>query len=273
MKTIFQKKLTKITTVLTAAAMLTAFPGFSTLKASAEEPETYSIAYVEDRDEWRWQEGSPYNEDKSGSDIYYLKDHIQNGDALVIYGTPDESITVEVPVHLSSLTLVSTSGTAVVHTNGIDEAFVLADSVAAINGNVKNAYMYDNARATFNNNIESLEVNAPDGVYSVVTCGGTVGHAKGYYEDNVFYDIYNVAAGKLSIETIEVKTDAQFYSTTPSAAAPQSSAPAQTGSSSQTGSSAGDYDDVPKTGEPNTIVVLLGIAALCFMGSRAFKRA
>lgn len=260
------KKFTKFISLLAAVALMVSLSGINTLTVSAAEPTTYCIGYDPD-DGWRWQLGNQFDSSEPSSDLYYLNEHIKDGDVIVIYSDGSEGADIRVNVRLSNVTVVGGNQIALVTANGIDAFYGINNCVAAINADVKNAYVYDEAFVTFNNNVERLEIIAEADAYNTITASaGTVGYAKAHYDGNVFYEVYNVAAGKFVSESSIVRTDAQFYSTTPSASA----STGQTSSGQQT-SSSGEYDDVPKTGESNMIFLLLGLSAVCFIGSRKLR--
>ena len=261
------KKLKKFISLVTAVAICTLLPGLGTLTVKAAEPVTY---YVKDTSEgWRYQVGSSWNAEANGRELYYMNQDIKDGDLVVVEGTGMESKILEIPVALSNLTIFH-ANTVVVHARSIEDCFVLKDSIAAINGDVNNAYVYNNARCTFNNNVNNLKITDDSGLHAYVTVGGTVNHVTGSDPGQTFYELYSFAAGKLSVEDGRMKTDAAYYSTTAPADTQQpAAAPAQTAAAA----SDDEYDDVPKTGDSNLIFWLLGISALGFAGSAYLKKA
>lgn len=257
------KKLAKFVTLLVLAAVLFTLPGIGTMTAEAAEAKTYSISYVENVG-WRWQEGAPFDTSDYHRDLYYLyTETIKDGDLVVIYpGAATAYAEFNFPVALSNLTLVGTANGVVVHAKSIDECFVLNNTTAAINGDVKKAYLYDRVIATFNNNVEYLELDPTTAVHNRLSCAGTVKHALCKDGDKVHFEVYDVAAGKFAVENSKITTAKEFYSTTPSAAAPEEpQAPSN------------DYDEVPKTGESALIFLLLGLTVVCFAGSHKLRRA
>lgn len=272
------KKFKKFVALMAATAMMIALPTGNVLTASAAEPTTYLAYYNEQEEEWIYQVGvSAYNEEEDEEDIDDLADEIKSGDILVIDGSDSfEGISLNLGnIHLTNLTILK-ADIAIVAAGSIDECHVLDDAVASITGTIKNAYVYDDAIATFINDIAYLEVIGVNDLQAHVTCDGTVGHLKGICEGTNIpdYEYYNIAKDELVIENGCFETKEGFYSTTPSASAPSAtpSAPAQSNTSSNTNS--GDYDAVPKTGEAiPAYIVLLCIAAICFAGKCALKRA
>ena len=261
--------------------LLGLLPGTNALRVSADGPVTYTIQYVESAGEWRFQPNYPWDDQGYHRELYYLHQDMKDGDKLVVMASGHDLL-LELTQHLSNLTFENTPN-AVVSANGIDECFVLKDSVAAISGNVTRAYVYDNARCTFNQNVEYLEISGSFPLKATVSVGGTVGHLLAKDYDRVHYEFYQFAAGTLSIVDGALKTDAANYSTQPGqepAAAPEAvtSAPAAPAAEASTESAApaapaaDEYDEVPKTGDTTSYVWLLGIAAVCLLGGYRLRR-
>ena len=266
------KKITKLVSTLLIAALLVIAPGVGTLSAKAATPLTYSLGYDTTLNEWRWQINPTFDNTLGSEPISKLNAYVKDGDIIVIYneGTPS-GVTFNVSARLSNLTIIgSGDGVSLPYAGGIDDFYALKGCVAAINSTIKNAYVYDNCRVTFNQNIENLEIISEPTVYNAITAAGTVGHAKSHYNGNVHYEVYNVAAGKFVSEYTVLQTEAQYYSTTPTgtAAAATPAAPSTTASAAS-----GEYDDGPKTGEPAYLYMLLGLSLICFLGSRKLRKA
>ena len=94
-----------------------------------------------------------------------------------------------------------------------------------------------------------------------VTVNGTVGHLIGKDSTQLHYEHYNFAAGKLVVTDGALKTDPAHYSNIPSAV-----------SSTQSTVPSDEYDDVPKTGENNTILWLFAILGLSLTGRYILKK-
>lgn len=261
------KKLKKLVSLLTAVAICVLLPNFSALTAHAEEGVTYYVKYLDSEEAWRFQTGSTWDDEGYHRELYYMNQDIKDGDLVIVDGiVSDEPLNI--PAYLSNLTILH-GNTAVVTTKGVDHCFILNDSVAAINGDVKNAYVYDNARCTFNNNVDTLLISGTDDLHATVTVGGTVNHLTGSDSLKTHYDYYSFPAGKLVINDGSVKTDETLFSKTAPAAQPEAPAPAEP---SQPQTPSGEYDDVPKTGESKIIFYLLGISALCLIGRAYLKK-
>ncbi len=261
------KKLTKLAALLLAVATFVLLPDTTALTASAEGPTTYYVKQVANESDWRYQTGSSVWDDNAAHrELYYLHQNIKDGDIVIVDGAVPSIL--KFSVRLGNLT-VQPNSTAVIYANAIDECYVLHDTTAAVNGNITNAYVYDNAVCTFNNNVGTLNIMTDPSkneslLFGSVTVAGTVDRLIGNDGKKVHYDLYSFAAGKLVVDKGTVKTDASQYSTTPSAT---------NNSQSNTPSSSDEYDDVPKTGDSNLAFLLLGISAICFAGRYGLKKA
>lgn len=265
------KKLKKIVALLAAVAICVLVPGANTLTASAAEPVTYQVKYVDSEGEWRFQIGE-WTEDGEHRELYYMYNDFKDGDIVVVDScgkTNADPITLS--KHVANLTVINDSQ-AVVSAPSYGEVFVLLNSRAAITGDVNNAYIYDNAGATFHSNVNKLTmIDTQAQSTGDATVAGTVGQALRQTDTgHIYFQIYNVAAGKLNIEWGSLKTDAAYYSTTPTAV--QTPVQAPTTQTTQPSASAGEYDDVPKTGESNIVLWLVGAAVLCLAGKQVLKR-
>ncbi len=286
------KKFRKCISLIAAAALLALLPNANALQASAAPAKTIYIRYDTDLHEWRMQIES-WEEGDAGLELYYLNNGSNSqkaldGDTLVVLpNTPETdeegkkpkqqtgNVDIKVNARLGNLTVNHTN--VVIAATSIDECHVQGGSVAAISGNVTNAYVYDDAACTFNNNVTNLRLiatveNTVDTNVSVV---GTVAYASTANGGGILKEYYNFAAGSFYFDTYSgLMTDPNLYSTTGNgpAAAPQT--PAQTAAPSQSqttsSSSSGEYDDVPKTGESNLMIWLFAgmtiLSAMCAGG-------
>ena len=256
---------------MAATALCVLLPGISTTTVHAAEPVTYYVKYVDDSSEWKYQTGG-WSDTEYNNDIYYMLQGIKDGDIVVIDSNgSDNSIELNISKRISNLTVMQNSS-AVISASGFDEVYALSGSSSAITGDVSCAHLYDDARVTFYNNVGELElIDTRAQATGNVTVAGTTGHALRRTESGyIYYEVYNVAKGKLLIDYGSLETDSAHYSTAPSAnQAPPATA---TTTSAQKPASSGDYDDVPKTGESNLILWLSGIALLCLTGRKALKR-
>ena len=264
-----------IVSLLAVAAMLLLLPGANTLQVSAEEPVTYSLKYVEDKGEWRFHVGAWDDSNSGHRELYYLKESIKDGDHVVIE-EGNYALNLELPVNLGSITF-NHSSNAVITAKSTENVYVLRDSVAAVNGDVVNAHVYDNAVANFNNNVTNLFITKERSGEQTIAVVGTVAYVKTSDAEKVYNEFYNFQAGSFYQEKGILKTDASKYSTAPSA----DTAAAQTASGTQPAAEttvtapaapAGEYDDVPKTGESFLPYLLLLTAGVCFGSAYLLSR-
>ena len=248
----------KRTFALFTAALFCVLPLFTqTLTAQAEEPITYYLKYLEEDKEWRYQQLTAWDPNDNNGPLSHVLEYIKDGDTIVING--EESINLELNVHLKNLTILN-ANTVIVSANGIDEVYQ-HDGVCVLNTDVKDAYIHDKSVCNFNKNVTNLNIIGTDDINAQVGVEGTADHVKGYDNHRVYYEYYNFAKNTVRIINGSLHTDAAHYSTTPS------STPAPNTPAAGSSSTSGDYDDVPKTGESNTILWLTGIAAVCLLGS------
>lgn len=277
------KKLKKLI-VLFTAALFCLLPIISQpLTAQASTPTTYYLKYIEANNEWRFlKDVMVWDETAFHRELYYMHQDIKDGDIIII--DSNRTIDLTVNVKLSNLTVLN-STLAVVKANGYDEVHIANGSTAAINGDVKNGNVYTNGVVNFNNNVQDLYVEGTSNVRVIgnitnlkvydpidpeakVECSGTVDYVKAYDDDYVYYEYYNFAKGSLAIERGNMNTNPSKYSTTAPATTAKPSAPA-----AGTGSSAGEYDDVPKTGDFSVSPLwFLAIAAICMLGYLKLER-
>ncbi len=292
------KKFKTIVSMLAIAAMLTLLPGSNMLTASAEG-DTYAVKYVDGK--WCYQKGSSYDDSiLPHREVYYLlTEDLKEGDAVVVYNDKSDAPLLDLgSVRIGNLTIPQNNAFTMVSAGSYDLCYVLGGSTCSITGPVQNAYVYDYpspARCSFNSNVSNLEVlaNTSDGLSLNLGCGGTVRHLYAHTEGKTYYDLSGFSANTLSIENGVLK-DPWRFSTTPSAddlamqekleAAnqgqsqdqAQATPPAQTPAPQNPANSDDLYDDVPKTGDSvpylHVYLWLFGTAALCFLGSRIFKK-
>ncbi|MCM1326475.1 MAG: hypothetical protein NC094_03750 [Bacteroidales bacterium] len=285
------KHFKKIALLLLSAMCLTVLSSANTLKVSAEQPTTHLI--VLDGDTWTCRVGGGTWDDSEPAEhweIYYLENGtFKDGDTLVIDGDASEEQRLELDLgqrRIGNLTITNRSDNIVVNAGSIDECHILSDSSASITGPITNAYVYDYAVVTFCSDVANLNLVGSDiSVHATVGCLGTVGHLIARDDAYIRYECYNVAKGQLDIYEGDLKTDSAYYTvlpsaatptapvayvpqSTPQAAPPAASAPAASGASDA-------YDKVPKTGDSSVPLPLLlvGVAAVCFAGRTALKRA
>jgi len=221
------KRIKTLLFMLAAAAFMILLPESASLKAEAAEAKNYAVKFLPDQNkgkgEWRWQEGSEFDEEKGHREMYYLLEQLQEGDKVAVYNESDGNAVLDLgSVKLGVLTICHPK-LAIVHTGGISECQILNSSVCSISGDIDHAYVYDVTAVTFTGNVTELEAISTakdDSFHSVIGCHGEVAHYKAYaeYANRTFHNIYNVQKGKLLVEDGSLKTQDNYYSTTPPAA-------------------------------------------------------
>lgn len=258
------KKLKVLLMSMALVAASVVLPSQNAISASAEGAKTYVVKYVDSFSDWRFQEGNTWNSGSDGRETYYLNQGIKDGDIVVVEDLdhvnayhPD----LKLPAKLSNLTVNGAAATTI-YTNGVEDCYVVKGSSVSINGDVTNAYVYDNAIATFTGNVGTLTASSEITYNASVTIGGTLGKFVG--NDTVEFfkttTLYNFAAGKFVLTTGNIKTDKAYYSTTPDGTAESGALP--TTPQNQNPASDSEYDDVPKTGEDNMVIYLFGLSVL-----------
>jgi len=260
----------KFLAAVMAAALVLLPLGMNTIEASAEEPTTFAVKFVEEKDEWRFMSGtSTFDDGAYHRELYYLYEQIKDGDIVVVYNDSDNADDLNLgSTRLSNLTVASTTDFTVIYSGKVDLFFALEGTASAINAPyIDTANVYDEVVCNFNGNIGTLNFYLDGEIESTIGCSGTVAHLYGYSpsEERTYYDYYDFKKDTLAIYNGGFQTPNGAFSYTPTAAtpAPATPAPSAPGSAS-TGS---DYDDVPKTGESSAAMWLLFTAALCAGGS------
>ena len=278
------KKMKTIVSLLAAVVLLIMASGVEELCADAAEPVTYSLKYVEDKGEWRFHVGAWDDNNAGHRELYYLKEAIKDGDTIVIEEC-DQSLTLELPVNLNNITF-NHAHYAVITVKSVENVYVLRDSAAAINGDVVNAHVYDNAIVNFNNNVTNLYITKERSGEQSINVVGTVAYVKTSDAERVYNELYNFQANSFCQEKGILKTDASKYSTIPTAAVPvvpeTPTLPAVPTDPALVPSDPvvlpappgvlvtvvpSEYDDVPKTGDSMALPYILIMAAgVCFGG-------
>lgn len=259
------KKHSRIVAIITAFVLCIAPLFGSALTTNAAGPITYYLKYDTVADEWKYQIGSTWEDNEAEGDLQDLINSIKDGDSLAING--DAGLILDLNVNLVNLSIVR-SDQAVIGAKSIDEVYVLGNSTCAVNGYIKEAYVYDTCTVNFNNNIGKLELKSVENVNLSATIAvvGTVDHLKASGSEFTHFEFYNFEKGSLLIEEGELQTVSTKYSETPKPAVP--AAPA-----TPSAPAAGEYDDVPKTGDFGVNPLwFLGLAVICLAGHYSLKR-
>ncbi|MGN0402959.1 MAG: hypothetical protein ACI4HQ_11985 [Acetatifactor sp.] len=272
------KKKLKALVLTIAAIVLCAFlPESSTLSVKAAA-ESYSVEYIGGAyNAWRYQPGNVFDAAKGHGPLGELLLKLKDGDTVIVYQGDTEPITnLDLgSVKLNNLT-VHQGVTAVVFTGGITECYVLAGAYAAINGDVTTAHIYGPTTCTFNNNVLDMYLHMADTPNSNISCNGTVGYFNASYASTGSYwaAFYDIAAGQYIIKDGKYNVPSWAYGSGPSEAylKAKNEAAATPGTPGTTTPGSDDYDDVPKTGDSNSVIWLLCASALFFTGSLLLKR-
>ncbi len=262
------KRIKNLVALFTVAAILFMLPN-STLTASAEEPVTFVVKYMEG--EWRFQAYSDgtYTFDESAEDGPFenLRSIITDGSVVVIHNNATTSETLDFgDVNLSNLTVTASDGAGflVIYAKSITDFYAHAGTASSINATVTNASVYDSAVCNFNGNVGELTLYCTDEPTSTLGCGGTLGHfyAPSTTEDVVYYNFYNFTSNFV-LSGGSFQTPDEYYSLEAPAATPAPATPAP----QQPTGGASDYDDVPKTGDSNLALWFLGTAVVAAIAS------
>ena len=276
------KRVTKIAAILTAVAMLILLPNASAFTARAAEPVSYAAKYDPDRGEWRMQAYTNVFDDNAASrSIYAVVADIKDGDIVVVYNDASTTVALDLgSARLSNLTLAQNTEFCIIKTGGIDESYVLGGSYASINGDVKNANVYDTTTCTYTGNVGTLTIYAAsDGSTSNVSVGGTVEHLYVTPLDakvpRTFYNLYRFDKATLDIHNGKLQTPEWAYLDYDqylAVAGTQNNSSAASNNKPAASSSSDEYDDVPKTGQNSPYIWYLGAAVLFFAGSFVLRR-
>ncbi len=223
--------------------------------AASSTATTYYLKYVDSLSQFRYQKGT-WQEDQEHWDVNSLKANIQDGDLLVIDGTNGQGIELSLSVSLNNLTVVN-GDLVIVTASKFTDVYLLNGSKTVINGDVTNAYVYENSLGNFNNNVKNLTYSCgkfatPVGTIAVLgTCD--------YFGIENGMKTYSFAQNTLRMTDGYFSTPAANYTTTAPATVPSTSSD--------------EYDDVPKTADTtlNPLWLLL-ISAVCFVGSIATRK-
>lgn len=245
---------------------------------SAAEPTTYVVKYDDSNDQWYYQIGSSWDDTvpPPRREIYYMIQDMKDGDYVVVDATNGQG-TLVLDFTLGNLTILPNSN-ALITCKGVIEYYQLNNTAVSLTANVEKAFVYDNAIANFNKNVNVLELIYDQTPEMIAGVGGTCSEfwVHTYDASQTKYHLWNFKETLLFNETI-LKTPYGTYDINPPAspAAPIVSAtPSSTPTStpSAPSSSADEYDDVPKTGDSAMFLWMFGLAALCFAGSYSFKK-
>ena len=109
------KKLKKIVTLLTLAAVCLTAPAFGKITVKAAEPNTYVLNFSPSKGEWRFKPASSWSEEVQDRELYYMMQEIKDGDYIVVHNDVDcNPLNLNVPVRLGNLTIKNSVKTPVI---------------------------------------------------------------------------------------------------------------------------------------------------------------
>lgn len=276
-----KKKIKALVAVLTAVALLTMVPNFGTMRVKAAEPTTYSVVYMGGSvNEWRYLANPTFDPELMHLGVGYLRTILKDGDNVIVYAG-DNLIDQHLDLgtaKLGSLT-VANGASVVVKTGGVQNCYINANTNTAINGNITTASVFGNTNVNFNNNVFDLIYYMADPDNSNIYCAGTVTrfYAVSAADQSYRALYYDVQKGKASVVNGSFNVPDWAYSTSAdnyNKGAGNSGSTGNTGNTGNKGNKGnnGEYDDVPKTGQSNTVYWLLAASAACFTGSVILRK-
>lgn len=269
---------------LTATIGLAMLPNAHAVTAEAAEPATYHVKYSADNEGWVYQfNTSVFDDEVESYDVYYLLTYqLKDGDVVIVYNDSGSNTPLNLGnVHLSNLTVNTDCKWSMVTVGSVDNFYANAGSNCSITGNITNAHVFLNALANFNNDVQNLTqyyyYDNNGGIKGpTIGCGGKVTHftSRPHEGDGAVYHLYEVTSLSIIEGIVQYGTG---YSYEPIAAPANSSATSSTPSptpaaGSSSSNSSDEYDDVPRTGQNNVYLWLLGAAAACFVGSGLLRK-
>lgn len=270
------KKIKMFAVLLVTVIGLTIIPDANTMTAEAAEPITYAVKYIVDGDKGQWlfqTATNYYDEDSIGAELHSLLYYLKDGDIVVVYNDVENAPLLDLGnVRLGNLTIVSYQF-SMVKVGSVDDFHANPGSRSSITASITNAHVYYNALCNFNNDVKILNVyydeddedNAP-----TIGCAQKVDQLnfRSFKEPaHISESFYNFETNSLHIVDGELQTDESKYSREPVATSTPSSTTGSTSSNSS------EYDDVPRTGQNNVYLWLLGAAAACFICSGLLNKA
>lgn len=269
----------KLFAFLTAALFLVMSLNINALTAEAADPKTYYVKYYPDKKAWYYQPGNEWDEEVAGRELYYMTLEFQDGDYVVAEGYGDFPH-LKLDFYLGNFTAVMNTALAL-ECKGVKDCYILTNSAVSISAPVENAWVYQKAKANFNEDCYNLELIYDNGEPKMGV--NVVGQCNYFYchsENHTKYKLWNFTE-PIKFEGGILHTGYWAYQVEPPAngvqtpsvaptAAPAEQAPAT--QPAQTTPVQGVLDDVPKTGQSYNYIVALGFAALCLAGCYSLKR-
>lgn len=185
-------------------------------KQTARKPVTHTLKYVADNKEWRYQsDTNTWHKNGFHRELYYLQQSIVDGDVLVVeLSNSDPALNLTVPVTLSNVTFKG-AGTAIITARGVDDVHVLNGCTGVVNGDITNAYVYDNAIANFNNNVHNLYIVNDYTNNQTISVLGSVDFMQNRVGERPTRQLYSFRRGTFYMENGALKTNSSNYSNYP----------------------------------------------------------
>lgn len=271
------KKIKMLAVLLVTVIGLTMIPEANVMTAEAAKPLTYSVKYIKDGDngEWLFQaDTNYYNEDAVGAELNALLYHLNEGDTVVVYNDVGDAPLLDLgSIHLSNLTIVGHQF-SMVKFGSVDDFHANPGSSSSITGAITNAHVYSDAFCNLNNDIKILNVYSDESNAPTIGCVQKVEQLnyRSIKEPNQILDsLYNFEAGSFYMLNGVLLTEEDKFSREPVATSTTSSKTSST-TGSTSSNSRNEYDAVPKTGQNNAYLWLLGAAAACFISSGLLRK-
>ena len=223
-----------------------------------------------DTPEWRYVTGidDVFGPDFTGhsyEDIYYLRQRFQNGDTLVVQGygeNGNHGIELDLKGFTVGEIVYKNAKGIVVYADHVNKFSALTYATGSVHGDVDNAYIYDDSKATFYNNVGNLYTVNDDNHTMDVTVIGTVSYLEGTSTDGrTYYTASNFRANTLKIENGTLTTNDAYYTKggSPVASDGASSATASTATNATAATTTNASDGVksPKTSDNSPVVLLI----------------
>ena len=143
------KKIQLLSTVLAAVSVLVLLPAGNSIQAKAAA-KNYAVKYC--TDEWRYMEGSTFDDDKASREVYYLQQDIKDGDSVAVYNTDSSASDLNLgTAKLDTLTVCNTA-LSIIYTGGITNCQILENSTCSVNGNGTSPFEWKNMIFIFQKN-------------------------------------------------------------------------------------------------------------------------
>ena len=269
----------KLFAFLTAALFLVMSLNLGSLTVEAADPKTYYVKYYPDKKAWYYQPGNEWDEEVAGRELYYMTLEFQDGDYVVAEGYGDFPH-LKLDFYLGNFTAVMNTALAL-ECKGVKDCYILTNSAVSVSAPVENAWVYQKAKANFNEDCYNLELIYDNGEPKMgVNVVGKCNYFYCHSENHTKYKLWNFTE-PIKFEGGILHTGYWAYQVEPPAGGTQTPSVAPTAAPAEQATTTtpatttpvqGVLDDVPKTGQSYNYIVALGFAALCLAGCYSLKR-